>query len=65
MKRSNWHHFQVLTKRAERLEKLSPEIDWPDNVWMGVSVENQDYTPRRIQLLAYEVKCCVSLADIF
>ena len=46
MRRAAWHHFQVLTKRAERLEKLSPEIDWPDNVWMGVSVENQDYTPR-------------------
>ena len=46
MKRSDWHHFQVLTKRAERLEKLSPEIDWSDNVWMGVSVENQDYTSR-------------------
>ena len=46
MKRSNWHHFQVLTKRAERLEELSPEIDWPENVWMGVSVENQDYISR-------------------
>lgn len=46
MRRSDWHQFQVLTKRAERLEELSPEIDWPDNVWMGVSVENQDYTSR-------------------
>ena len=46
MKRSDWHHFQVLTKRAERLEELSLEIDWPKNVWMGVSVENQDYISR-------------------
>ena len=46
MKQSNWHHFQVLTKRAERLEELSPEIEWPENVWMGVSVENQDYISR-------------------
>jgi len=36
----------VLTKRAERLEELSAKIDWPENAWMGVSVENQDYTYR-------------------
>jgi len=46
MKRAHWHTFQVLTKRAERLEEFSPKIDWPENVWMGVSVENQDYTFR-------------------
>jgi len=46
MRRAHWHTFQVLTKRAERLEELSPKIDWPENVWMGVSVENQDYTFR-------------------
>jgi protein gp37 len=46
MRRAHWHTFQVLTKRAERLEQLSPRIKWPDNVWMGVSVENQDYTFR-------------------
>jgi protein gp37 len=46
MKRAHWHTFQVLTKRSERLEKINAEIDWPENVWMGVSVENQDYTYR-------------------
>jgi protein gp37 len=46
MRRANWHQFQVLTKRAERLAELSPKIDWPENVWMGVSVENQDYVSR-------------------
>lgn len=46
MRQANWHQFQVLTKRAQRLENLSSQIDWPDNVWMGVSVENQDYTFR-------------------
>ncbi len=46
MRRAHWHTFQVLTKRAERLEELNPKIAWPDNVWMGVSVENQDYTFR-------------------
>lgn len=43
MRRADWHTFQVLTKRAERLLEVDPQIDWPSNVWMGVSVENQDY----------------------
>jgi len=43
MRRASWHTFQVLTKRSQRLLELDPEIDWPFNVWMGVSVENQDY----------------------
>jgi len=46
MRRASWHVFQVLTKRSDRLLKLSPKIDWPDNVWMGVSVEREDYTFR-------------------
>lgn len=40
------HTYQILTKRAERLEELAPELDWPHNVWMGVSVENADYLHR-------------------
>src|SRR5262249_49944638 len=40
------HQFQVLTKRAERLVELCGSLDWPDNVWMGVSVENAKYTFR-------------------
>lgn len=40
------HVFQVLTKRHERLTELASELPWPDNVWMGVSVENQDYVHR-------------------
>ena len=46
MQRASWHQFQVLTKRSQRLLELNSQIDWPDNVWMGVSVENQDYTFR-------------------
>ena len=42
MRRAGWHHFQILTKRAERLAELAPRIEWPRNVWMGVSVEDQD-----------------------
>jgi protein gp37 len=46
MRRASWHTFQVLTKRSRRLLELDPKMDWPTNVWMGVSVENQDYTFR-------------------
>lgn len=46
MHRADWHTFQILTKRSERLLELDPKLDWPRNVWMGVSVENQDYTFR-------------------
>lgn len=34
------HTFQVLTKRADRLEALATALPWPENVWMGVSVED-------------------------
>jgi len=40
------HTYQVLTKRAENLESRAKELPWPDNIWMGVSVENEDYTWR-------------------
>jgi protein gp37 len=40
------HQFQVLTKRAEQLVKLSASLRWPTNVWMGVSVENEEYAFR-------------------
>ena len=46
MRRASWHQFQVLTKRSDRLLELSPSIAWPGNVWMGVSVERQDYVSR-------------------
>lgn len=46
MRRAYWHEFQVLTKRAERLAAAAPQLPWPKNVWMGVSVENAKYTNR-------------------
>lgn len=36
------HIFQILTKRADRLLELSPSLEWSKNIWMGVSVENDD-----------------------
>jgi protein gp37 len=46
MQQAHWHRFQVLTKRSERLLELQTELVWAPNIWMGVSVENTDYTYR-------------------
>jgi len=46
MKRANWHIFQLLTKRSERLQESNQKLSWAPNIWMGVSVENNDYTFR-------------------
>lgn len=43
MRNATWHQFQVLTKRAERLERLSKRIEFTSNIWMGVSVESPKY----------------------
>lgn len=40
MRKASWHRFQILTKRSERLLDVHRQIDWPENVWMGVTVEN-------------------------
>ncbi|MDF1597616.1 MAG: phage Gp37/Gp68 family protein [Acidimicrobiia bacterium] len=37
------HTYQVLTKRSQGLKKVASQLDWPANVWMGVSVENDKY----------------------
>jgi protein gp37 len=41
MAKADWHNFQVLTKRSERLQEFSKELNWKSHIWMGVSVENQ------------------------
>ena len=43
MKRASWHQYQVLTKRSERLLELNQVLEWQAQVWMGVSLENEDY----------------------
>ncbi len=63
MKQAHWHRFQILTKRSERLLELNPKLSWDFNIWMGVSVENQEYTFRidrlrktgaRIKFISFE-----------
>ena len=46
MSKAHWHTFQVLTKRSERLLRLSGELPWASNIWMGVTVENKAYVHR-------------------
>jgi len=63
MRRASWHTFQVLTKRAERLEEVAGRLEWPGNVWMGVSVETKRYlyrldhlrrTPAKVRFASFE-----------
>ena len=63
MVEADWHTYQVLTKRSERLSRVAERLPWPDHIWMGVSVENNDYahriehllsTPARIRFLSLE-----------
>jgi protein gp37 len=65
------HQFQVLTKRAERLEALAPALRPPSNVWLGVSVESARYawriehlrrTPAQVRFLSIEPLLGPSLA---
>jgi protein gp37 len=46
MRKANWHQYQILTKRADRLEELNAIIPWEQHIWMGVSVESQNYAFR-------------------
>jgi protein gp37 len=46
MQRTPQHTYQILTKRAQRLASLATRLKWPENVWMGVSVETERYTWR-------------------
>jgi protein gp37 len=50
MRMASQHRFQLLTKRPQRAAELAPVLPWPENVWMGVSVENQRWTCRVDQL---------------
>jgi protein gp37 len=46
MNEADWHQYQVLTKRAERLEELSGHLTWAPHIWMGVSIESEKYLYR-------------------
>lgn len=55
MKRAQHHLcFQVLTKRSKRLREIASRLPWPDNVWIGVSVESDRYTSRIADLVTVD-----------
>jgi len=63
MNKNRHHIFQVLTKRAERLESISRDLNWSDNIWLGVTVENANNknriehlqnTPAKIKFISFE-----------
>ena len=46
MQATPWHTYQVLTKRTPRLRRLARDLPWPDNIWMGVTVEDNSLVRR-------------------
>lgn len=63
IRQADWHRFQVLTKRSARLRESASFLRWPENLWMGVSVETGDYrcriddlraTPAHVKFLSLE-----------
>jgi len=46
MNRADWHRYQILTKRSERLLELSPLLSWAEHIWMGVTVETKNEAGR-------------------
>lgn len=56
MRETPQHTYQILTKRSGRMWAVSDQIDWPDNVWMGVSVESPKYIQRVVHLLNTNAK---------
>lgn len=63
MNKAKWHTFQVLTKRSKRLKEIAPKLNWTKNIWLGVTVENDNHkdrikdlvkTPAQIKYLSVE-----------
>lgn len=46
MARADWHQYQVLTKRSDRLREVNCALKWRPQIWMGVSIESEDYAFR-------------------
>jgi len=46
MNEANWHTFQVLTKRPERVFKMQDDLKFSENIWIGTSVENMSASKR-------------------
>ena len=57
IKKATWHKFQILTKRSTRLKEFGKVYGkFPDNIWIGVSVENQYFKNRISDLTTIDAK---------
>ncbi len=56
MNKTPQHTYQVLTKRSERLQKIAHLLNWTENIWMGVSVENEHVAERISHLIETPAK---------
>jgi protein gp37 len=65
MQKADWHSFQILTKRPERMLRLLSKPKFPalPNVWLGTSVESEDFVeridilrrvPARVRFVSFE-----------
>lgn len=63
IRKANHHKYQILTKRSERLLEIAPLLRWPDNLWMGVTVEMEEFayrishliqTPAKVKFISFE-----------
>jgi len=50
------HKYQILTKRSERLLQITDKLNWSENIWMGVTVENEKATSRIKNLIRTPAK---------
>jgi protein gp37 len=50
------HIFQILTKRSDRLLRISDDLKWTENIWMGVTIEDQKSLHRINELLGSNAK---------
>lgn len=46
MKQANWHQYQVLTKRPERVLEINKKLKWESNIWLGATIESKEYLNR-------------------
>lgn len=46
MNRADWHIFQILTKRPSRAALMGYKLPWSENIWLGTSIESNDYVWR-------------------
>lgn len=56
MNKANHHVFQVLTKRPHIAFARTHSLKFSDNIWLGVSIESEDYQHRIDSLLLTEAK---------